>query len=240
MGALLTELGEKAIRLRRNGNELVVIGDPEVLNPSLLKELRDHKATLLRLIDNNIEIPRPSVAITPEKLTLVNLTQEEIDSIVGTVPGGATNLQDIYPLAPLQEGVLFHHLLGGEGDPYLQAVQLSFDSRERLDSYVAALQAVVDRHDILRTAVLWEGLAEPVQVVWRTAPLQIEEIELEPGGGDAGEQLYARFNPRRFRIEVSRAPLLRLYLAYDRERERWLMMVLLHHLAGGIRHERWR
>jgi len=58
------------------------------------------------------------------------------------------------------------------------------------------------------------------------------EIELDPAAGDASEQLYARFDPRRFRIDVRQAPLLRLYLAYDREKDRWLMLQLLHHLAG--------
>ena len=46
------------------------------------------------------------------------------------------------------------------------------------------------------------------------------------------EQLYARFDPRRYRIDVRQAPLLRLYIAYDGEQDRWLMMVLLHHLVG--------
>ena len=134
---------------------------------------------------------------------------------MATVPGGAANVQDIYPLAPLQEGILFHHLLGGEGDAYLLPSLLAFDSRERLEGFVAALQAVIERHDILRTAVLWEGLAEPVQVVWRQAPLAVEEVGLDPAGGDAAAQLRARFDPRHTRLDVRQAPLLRAVVAHD-------------------------
>ena len=177
-------------------------------------------------------IPAGCTAITPEMLPLIELSQAEIDRIVAAIPGGAADIQDIYPLAPLQQGILFHHLMAEQGDPYLLATMFGFQSRERLERYLQAMQAVIDRHDILRTAVLWEGLAEPVQVVFRTAALPVEEVRLDEDAGDGSEQLYARFDPRRLHIDVGQAPLLRAYIAYDRAKDSWLLMQLLHHLAG--------
>src|SRR5262249_56160958 len=86
-------------------------------------------------------IPAGCAVITPEMLPLIDLKQEEIDQIVERVPGGIANIQDIYALSPLQKGILFHHLMGGEGDPYVLPVQLSFESRIRLDSYVKTMRA---------------------------------------------------------------------------------------------------
>ncbi|HEY6924577.1 MAG TPA: amino acid adenylation domain-containing protein, partial [Steroidobacteraceae bacterium] len=170
--------------------------------------------------------------ITPEMLPLVKLSQSDIDRIVTMVPGGVGNVQDVYPLAPLQEGILFHHLSLTEGDPYLLGSLIRFDSRERLDAYLSAVQKVIDRHDILRTSILWEGLPEAVQVVWRKATLPVVEIEGEPGEPDVAHALRERFNSRNHRMDVSRAPLLHAYIARDINHGGWLLMQLLHHLAG--------
>ena len=225
---LLVEIDEKAIQLRRCGDDLVLVGNREALSPAFAQQLRAHKAALLARVGND---SKTGPAITPEKLTLVQLSPEEIARIVSRVPGGVTNVQDIYPLAPLQEGILFHHLMGGEGDAYLVASMLTFDNRGRLEAYTNAMQAVIDRHDILRTAVVWEGVSEPVQVVRRRIPLPIEEVELDPTLGDVGKQLYVRFNPRHYRIDV-RQTLLRFFLVEDKASGRWHLMQLLHHLAG--------
>ena len=118
-------------------------------------------------------------------LPLVELEAEHIERIVQAVPGGAANIQDIYPLAPLQEGILFHHLLNEQGRTRMSCrCCCAVSSQERLE-IDRSLQAVIDRHDVLRTAVLWEQLPQPVQVVYRRAQLPVEEIELaaDPGGG---------------------------------------------------------
>ncbi|AUI90618.1 hypothetical protein BVV10_11235 [Xanthomonas oryzae pv. oryzae] len=172
-----------------------------------------------------------SAAIRPQMLPLVALTQAQIDAIVAMTPGGVANVQDIYPLAPLQEGIFFHHLLQREGDAYLLPHLIAFDSRARLDGFVAALQRVIDRHDILRTAVVWEGLVEPVQVVWRHAPLLIEEVQLEDADGDAATQLQSRFDPQHWRMDVRQAPLMRGFAAHDPASGQWLLSLLCHHLA---------
>jgi amino acid adenylation domain-containing protein len=177
-------------------------------------------------------IPEGCQAITPEMLPLVKLTRAEIDIIVAGVPGGAANIQDIYPLAPLQEGLLFHHLMGTRGDAYIVQSLLAFGSRERLDGFVEALKSVIARHDILRTAVVWEGLHEPVQVVWREARLPVEEVVLDASEEDVADQLCARFDPQHIRLDVRQAPLMRCVVAHDAAKGRWLLLWLNHHLTA--------
>ncbi|MGV7960807.1 amino acid adenylation domain-containing protein [Photorhabdus tasmaniensis] len=178
----------------------------------------------------NVITPATTV-LTPAMLPLIDLTQPEIDDIVGQVPGGVANIQDIYALSPLQDGILFHHLLASEGDPYLLAGQMAFADRSLLDRYLVAVQQVVDRHDILRTAFIWQGLSVAAQVVWRQAPLSVTELTLDPVDGPVCDQLAQRFNPCHYRLDLSQAPLLRFVIAQETD-GRWFLLELQHHLLG--------
>lgn len=175
-------------------------------------------------------IPAQCTAITPAMLPLVRLNQEHIDRIVNVVPGGARNVQDIYPLAPLQEGILFHHLMDEQGDTYVVANLLSLSSRERLQELMAAFQGVIDRHDALRTAVLWEDLPQAVQVVYRQASLPVEERQLDPTI-DSLTQMKEWMKPERQRIDLRTAPLLRLQIAADPHSPQWFALLQFHHIV---------
>ncbi|WP_010450710.1 condensation domain-containing protein, partial [Pseudomonas asplenii] len=255
---LLSILKEKDVQLSVKGDQLVVSGKRQSLTePAVLAMLRENKAALIELINageyssakaGQVEIPEPAIPlgcerISADMLPLVKLDQAAIEHIVATVPGGVGNVQDIYPLAPLQEGILYHHIAAQQGDPYVLQTQFAFASRARFDEFTSALQKVVDRHDILRTSVIWEGLDEPVQVVWRQARLALAEIDIDPVVGSATEQLRQRFDPRHYRLDISQAPLLRLAYAEDPLTRRISAMLLFHHIAidhaalEGVQHE---
>lgn len=232
------ELGGHSLLIVRMMEKLRQIGLPAEVRRVFESPIL---ADLAKAISNNaVEhfeippnlIPEGCQAITPEMLPLVELNSQHIDRIVQSVPGGASNIQDIYPLAPLQEGILFLHLRSDQGgDAYVLPTVLSVSSRERLDRLIVAFQALVDRHDLLRTSVLWEQLPRPVQVVYRKATLSVERVELD-SSRNSTVQINEWIKPAMQRMDLRQAPLVRLRVAPDPHGEQWYVLLQLHHVIG--------
>jgi amino acid adenylation domain-containing protein len=171
-------------------------------------------------------IPDGAEVICPDMLPLVSLSQDAINRIVATVVGGAGNVQDIYPLTPLQEGILYEHISADE-DPYVSVSLLRVDSIETVELFLNGLQKLISQYDILRTAIVWEGLPQPVQVVYRTATLSIERGDALSHLGEA-ELLQHGLQLRR-KFDLTRAPLMRVLVA--RSLQKCNVLLLNHHVV---------
>ncbi|MCC7247880.1 MAG: AMP-binding protein, partial [Lysobacter sp.] len=168
--------------------------------------------------------------IVPALLPLADLDQMDIDAVVAAVPGGAANIQDVYPLGTLQTGILFHHLIHADGDPYLLRYVARVDCEDRMQQLLDGLQQVIDRHDALRTAVHWESLLAPVQVVQRHAPLIVQYLTLSKDE-DAVTQVFRLTDPRVSKKDLRAAPLLEARRASDPQGG-WLLAILVHHMVS--------
>src|SRR5262249_7354350 len=99
---------------------------------------------------------------SPSDLPLVALTQDEIEGLERRYP----RIADVLPLAPLQEGLLFHALYDAQA-PQVDTAPWTLTLAGRLDEgrLEAAAQALVARHASLRAAFSHQGLSKPVQVI---------------------------------------------------------------------------
>lgn len=124
------------------------------------------------------------------------------------------DIDDFYPLSPMQEGMLFHTLYAPESGLYIE--QVCYPVRGTLHPEVLqrAWQQVIDRHSILRTFFMWKDLKKPVQMVQRHAQLPLAQYDWR-GLTAAEQELKLAVHLRADRIkgfDLDQAPLMRLAL----------------------------
>ncbi|NJQ03979.1 condensation domain-containing protein, partial [Streptomyces zingiberis] len=163
---------------------------------------------------------------TPSDFPLVRLTPRDVTELESAVPG----MTDIWPLSPLQEGMLFHATFDRQGpDVYQSQRLLALDGPVDVPRLRASWEAVLARHPALRAGFHRLESGEPVQVVahgvdlpWREADLSTLPAAEAEAERLAADDLAGRFDP-------ARPPLLRLLLV-RLGAERYRLAVTSHHL----------
>ena len=147
--------------------------------------------------------------LTPSDVPLAQLDQQALDRL-----SNPDNIEDILPLAPMQEGILLHSLLEQGSGIYLMQDQYEVGAEVDFEAFKAAWQNVVQRHPMLRTA--FHGLDDGVQhqIVYRrvASPAQFIDLEhMDRHGAEAElDALLAREREEGF--DFTRPPLLRVRL----------------------------
>lgn len=124
------------------------------------------------------------------------------------------NIEDFYPLAPMQEGMLFHTLYSPDSGVYFQQWSATLRGDIDLDALTRAWQRVVDRHPSLRTSFLWQGVKEPVQIVQKQVPIKIDYKDWRELDVEEKQREFERFLvvERKQGFDLSVAPLMRFVL----------------------------
>ena len=141
------------------------------------------------------------------------------------------NIENIFPLTPLQKGLLFHSLYDPESAVYFEQLNCRLEGNVSVTAVNQAWQILINRHSILRTAIITKGQTEPVQVVFRKIVFQVVEQDWRGLNTSAQENHLQQFlaEDRRQGFILNRPPLMRVTLIRLLEQS-WQMVWSHHHL----------
>ncbi|MET9324578.1 amino acid adenylation domain-containing protein, partial [Streptomyces sp. NPDC003038] len=176
-------------------------------------------ATVERLADAFVNALRGLIAhclgadsggATPSDFPLAGLDQAAVDRIAGDGRG----IEDIYPLTPMQSGMLFHTLAEPDSGAYFEQMSFVLDGVRDPRLLERAWQHVSDHLEILRAAVLWEQVDRPLLVVHRRTALPVVHLDWRALPADAQARELERYlaEDRARGIDLSAAPLMRMAL----------------------------
>ena len=149
---------------------------------------------------------------TPSDFPLAGLDQQQLDRLL---PGKQREIEDVYPLSPLQQGMLFHALFAPEAGVYLGQFSCELLGRMDVERFQNAWQQVVDRHPALRTSFRWQELEAPLQIVHPAAGIAWEHQDWRglSTADQSGRLVEYLAEDRRRGFDLTRAPLMHLLLA---------------------------
>ncbi len=164
-------------RLNRAGYKLAM---KDIFQYPVIAELSAHAQKIVPIPS----VPDPSASETfpliankkpvPIDFTYKELTNESLQQLVDVYP----DVEDIYPLAPMQEGMLFHALLDKSSHSYFQQTGFRLSGDLNIPLVEKSLGDLVKRHDILRTAFVHKNTPRPLQVVLKNRPLNFYYLDI--------------------------------------------------------------
>ena len=170
--------------------------------------------------------------LTPSDVPLVGLSQSEIDQLESEYG----EIEDILPLSPVQQGMLFHAFYDSAG-PDVYNVQIALRLEGTLDekSLEEAAKALLRRHKNLCVAFKYEGLDQPVQIIPRDVSVPWNTLDLSALEPEERERNWTELmqRDRVTRFDPSVSPLFRFLLVRCAPEEFRLLITTHHILVDG-------
>ncbi|GAB1543624.1 non-ribosomal peptide synthetase [Scytonema sp. NUACC21] len=175
---------------------------------------------------------------TPSDFPLVKFSQQELDQLLTrsafkqeSSKTNWRNVEDIYPLSPMQQGMLFESLYAPASGVYFEQLSCTLTGNLNVRVFEQAWQYLVAQHSILRTAFVWELVRQPLQIVYREVNLTVDTYDWQELSVEQQQQKLKLFldSDRQQGFQLSQAPLMRLSLI-QLDRNSYQFVWSHHHL----------
>lgn len=145
------------------------------------------------------------------------------------------NIEAVYPLSPMQQGMLFHSIYDPDTRDYFEQLVLKLRGDLDIEAFNLAWRKVIDRNPILRTAFSWKSLDQMVQVVHLSVDFKIDMSDWQNSSKDQQDQKLRTYlvKDRQEGFDPSTAPLLRLALFQTNKDEYYYVQSHHHILLDG-------
>jgi amino acid adenylation domain-containing protein/non-ribosomal peptide synthase protein (TIGR01720 family) len=177
---------------------------------STIEKLAQTFLSALRSLIAHCQLPTAG-GYTPSDFPLVKLDRATLDRLIGS---DYRRFENIYPLSPIQQGLLFHTLYAPESQMYFEQWSFSLHGKLNLVALQQAWKQAIELHTVLRTAFNWQNLDEPVQIVYRQVELPWQQYDWRGLSPSDREQQLEKFkiSDRQSNFNLAVAPGFRLTL----------------------------
>ena len=145
------------------------------------------------------------------------------------------NIEGVYPLAPMQEGMIFHSLYEPDERYYFEQMTCNIRGDLDVQSFKLAWERMIDRHSILRTSFVWKSQDQMLQVVHKQVDLPFEFFDWCDLPQEEQEEQLKQYlqNDQRTGFNLVKAPLLRFALIQTSEKAYYFVWSYHHALLDG-------
>lgn len=149
--------------------------------------------------------------------------------------GNDRGIVDVYPLSPMQEGILFHALYSPHSFVYIEQWHWTLEGPLDANALRRAWNKLIERYAIFRTSFLWRDLPSPLQVVRKHVPLPWKELDWQSDTvADHQAKIRALLEEERHRgFDISVAPLMRFHLIKASDNKHHFVWTMHHILLDG-------
>ncbi|NOQ28294.1 MAG: non-ribosomal peptide synthetase, partial [Bacteroidales bacterium] len=195
---LLKELENLDIKIKLEGDNIKIIGLNKKLPSDIIEKLKREKANLIEYLKKASEIKKKK--LSPSDFTYKGLSIKEVDKLVKQY-----QIEDIYKLTPMQEGMLFHAMHDSSSFAYFEQMNYRIESELSVDLMRKSLNELFTRHDILRTVFIYKEMQIPLQLVLKDRENEFDYKDIRELSAEEKKQFILKYKKtdrdRGFRLD---------------------------------------